>query len=75
MMYFIGSKSHKYGRMKYTKIVSKIIERIFIQIPTRTISGILRYPDPKTTAFGGVATGSINAHEAATVAETIKING
>jgi hypothetical protein len=75
MMYFIGSKSHKYGRIKYTKIVSKIIERIFIQIPTRTISGILRYPDPKTTAFGGVATGSINAHEAATVAETIKING
>ena len=68
-------KSHIYGRTKYTKKVNRIIDKIFIQIPTRTISGILKYPEPKTTALGGVATGSINAHEAATVAETIKING
>lgn len=44
-------------------------------MPTRTISEIRKYPDPKTTALGGVATGSINAHDAATVAETIKIKG
>jgi hypothetical protein len=34
-----------------------------------------KYPDPKTTALGGVATGNINAQVAATVAETIKMNG
>lgn len=39
------------------------------------MSGILRYPEPKTTALGGVATGNINAQEAATVAETMRING
>ena len=48
---------------------------IFIQIPALTISGIFKYPDPKTTALGGVATGNINAHDAATVAPTIKIKG
>lgn len=57
--------------MKYTMIVSKIIERIFIQNPVRIMSGIFRYPEPNTIAFGGVATGSINAHDAAMVAETI----
>ena len=44
------------------------MDMTFIQNPFLTISSILRYPDPKTTAFGGVATGSINAQEAATVA-------
>lgn len=48
--------------------VSRIMDIIFIQNPFFTISSIFRYPDPKTTAFGGVATGNINAHEAATVA-------
>ena len=42
-------------------------------MPVLTMSGILRYPDPKTMAFGGVATGNINAHDAATVAEAIKM--
>lgn len=41
----------------------------------RTISGIRRYPDPKTTALGGVATGSIKAHEAAEVHATINKYG
>ena len=41
---------------------------IFIQKPFLTISSILKYPDPKTTAFGGVATGSINEQDAVTVA-------
>ena len=36
------------------------------------MSSIFRIFDPKTTAFGGVATGSINAQEAATVAPTNK---
>ena len=49
-----------------------MIDITLSQKPTRTISGILRYPEPKTTALGGVATGSIKAHEAATVAATIK---
>jgi len=40
-----------------------------------TISLILRKPEPKTTALGGVATGNINAQEAAIVAPTIIIRG
>lgn len=51
------------------------IEMTFITMPFLTISGILKYPEPKTTAFGGVATGSIKAQEAATAAPTIKIKG
>ena len=43
----------------------------FIQTPDFIISGILKYPDPNTTAFGGVATGNINAQEAEIVTETI----
>jgi len=43
----------------------------FSQIPARTMSGILKKPEPNTTALGGVATGSIKAQEAATVAATI----
>ena len=41
-------------------------------MPFLTISLIDKYPDPKTTALGGVATGSINAQDAATVAATNK---
>jgi hypothetical protein len=37
-----GSKSHKYGRRKKTKMVNRIIEIRFIHIPTLTISGILK---------------------------------
>jgi len=36
-----------------------------MRIPTLTISAIFSSFDPNTTAFGGVATGNINAHEAA----------
>ena len=43
--------------------------------PFRAISITLNLPDPNTMALGGVATGSINAHDAATVAGTIKKNG
>ena len=46
------------------------MDKIFIQNPFLIISWIFRYPDPNTTAFGGVATGNIKAHEAATVAPT-----
>jgi len=56
-------------------IVIKIMENKLRIIPLETISGIVKYPDPKTTAFGGVATGSMKAHEAATAAPTIKPNG
>jgi hypothetical protein len=63
------------GSKKYTISVNRMIEIRFIQMPVLTITGIRKYPDPKTTALGGVATGSIKAHEAATVAPTIKIRG
>ena len=43
----------------------------FIHIPTLTISYIFKYPEPNTTALGGVATGNMKAHEAAIVAPTI----
>ncbi len=52
-----------------------MIEIIFIQTPFLTISSILRYPEPKTTAFGGVATGNIKAQEAAKVAPTSNKKG
>ena len=41
---------------------------ILSQNPVLIISGIRIYPDPKITAFGGVATGNMKAQEAATVA-------
>ncbi len=34
-----------------------------MRIPAFTISAILSSFDPNTTAFGGVATGNINAHK------------
>ena len=37
-----------------------------------TISGIVSLPVAKTIAFGGVATGNMNANEAQTVAGTIR---
>lgn len=39
------------------------------------MSSIFKNPDPKTTAFGGVDIGSMNAHEAANVALTSKKYG
>ena len=68
-----GSNSHSIGRTKYTINKIIVIDIKFINTPTLTISDIFKYPDPKTTAFGGVATGNINAHEAAIVAPTISI--
>lgn len=47
----------------------------FIGSPARAISGIVRYPVEKTIAFGGVATGNMNAKEHATVADIIRYNG
>ena len=48
---------------------------IFIKKPERIISGIRKYPEPKTTALGGVATGSIKAQDAAVVHATINKKG
>ena len=39
------------------------------------MSGILSNLEPKTNAFGAVATGNINAQDAATVVETISVYG
>jgi hypothetical protein len=49
------------------------IENIFKKNPTLIISIIFKRPELKTTAFGGVATGSINAHDEAIEAPTRKI--
>jgi len=68
-----GSKFHITLKNKCTAKVNKMIDITFIQMPVLTMSGIFKYPDPKTIAFGGVATGSINAQDAATVAEAINI--
>tara|TARA_Y100001978_G_scaffold202437_1_gene223611 strand:+ start:2206 stop:2361 length:156 start_codon:yes stop_codon:yes gene_type:complete len=46
------------------------MEKIFIKTPALTMSDIFNILEPKTTAFGGVATGNINAHEAAKVVLT-----
>ena len=43
---------------------------MLINIPVFTISEIESSFDPKTTALGGVATGSIKAHDAAKVVPT-----
>ena len=55
---------------KQTIIKIIIIENIFINIPALTISDIFNSLDPNTTALGGVATGNINAQEAARVVPT-----
>ena len=48
---------------------------ILSQIPVRNISGMRKYPEPNTTALGGVATGNMNAQEAAIVTENMIMNG
>lgn len=52
-----------------------IIPNIFIISPLRAIMGIVTYPELKTIAFGGVATGSMKAQEAAIAAGAIIIKG
>ena len=56
-------------------IVITTIEMRLSQIPTLAISGIRRRWVPKIIALGGVATGSMKAHDAATVAGTISTRG
>ena len=46
-----------------------------MMIPLRTIRPISTLPEPKTMALGGVATGSMNAHDAEIVAGTISKSG
>ena len=43
--------------------------------PARDIAGIVTQPLPNTMAFGGVATGNINANDAESVAGNMNING
>ena len=51
------------------------MEKILIHKPAFTMSEIFKSFEPKTTAFGGVATGSIKAQEAARVAPVRSIKG
>jgi len=61
--------------MKYTaRVIMKIPAR-FMTRPVLTISFIFSRLVPKTMAFGGVATGSINAIEADIVAGSMKRRG
>ena len=43
--------------------------------PARTISGMVKTPEEKTMAFGGVATGNMKAQLAANVTGTQRISG
>src|SRR5690625_3117675 len=48
---------------------------MFSHSPADNMCGSLTYPEPKTTALGGVATGNMNAHDAAVAAAVIGKNG
>ncbi len=52
-----------------------IIPMMFSAMPARTIFGIVRSPDPKTIALGGVATGNMKAQLAANVTGTVSTIG
>ena len=56
-------------------MVSKIIPIILRAKPAFIISGILIFPDPKTIAFGGVATGNIKAQLAAKTTGIVSATG
>src|SRR5699024_11396924 len=62
----VRSMPHTSGNKTATAIVTRTIPIILSTNPAFAISVMRKYPDPNTTAFGGVATGSINAQEAAT---------
>ena len=49
------------------------MEKMLIHKPAFTMSEIFKSLEPKTTAFGGEATGSIKAQEAAIVAPVSSI--
>ena len=54
---------------------SNIVPTKFRINPQRIIVGIVKCPDENTMALGGVATGSMNAHEAASATGTVNNNG
>src|SRR3970040_474418 len=51
------------------------MKKRFSHSPARAICGTVTAPVPYTIAFGGVATGSMNAQLAASAAGTASING
>ena len=53
----------------------KMIAATFNNRPARAICGTVTAPDPKTIAFGGVATGIMKAQLAARATGTISMNG
>ena len=59
----------------YVAIVTIKIPTMLITNPVRIILFILTLSVPKIIAFGGVAVGSINANDAASVTGTINIMG
>lgn len=64
-----------YNQNNMLKPVKTTIQAIFKNRPARIISCCLIWPVAKTIAFGGVATGSIKAHEAAMAINTDRITG
>ena len=55
--------------------VTKTVSATFSQTPARAVSRTSTWPLPDAIALAGVATGSMNAHDAATVAATGKSVG
>lgn len=62
------------AKVKVTNVIKHIATK-FNTNPARIISLILICPDPNTMAFGGVATGIINAQLAAIAAGTTQTKG
>lgn len=61
--------------IKYTAMMTIATPMKLRMMPVLTICGTLILPLPNTTAFGGVATGSINAIDAESVAVIISRSG
>ena len=56
-------------------MVTKKIPIIFKAKPAFIISGMVSLPEPKTIAFGGVATGNMNAQLAARTTGIVRATG
>jgi len=63
------------GARKYANKVTKIIPITLRANPAFIISGMVNFPEPYTIAFGGVATGSMNAQLAASTTGIANVTG
>ena len=56
-------------------VVMRIAPMRFSANPARVMAGMVTHPLPNTMAFGGVATGNINANDAERVAGNMSSKG